>query len=113
MVSFDKDKLVEQINALKDLPQIREVRELIDRLEKELEKLTTKEIPITKPSKEEIKAQANVRRSSKGKKYWRYIKLIRDNFPNLSIAEIRLQLKQRRQGFDTDIPDAIWQNPSG
>lgn len=112
MVSFDKDKLVEQINALKQLPQVKEVRALRHRLEKELEKLTPKEIPLPKPTQEEIRSEANARRSSWTRKYWRYVKLIRDNFPDLSIAEIRRQLKQRRKGFDTDIPDAIWQNPS-
>src|SRR5207245_192037 len=104
MASIDKDKHDEQINTLKALPQVKEVRALIHRLEKELEKLTAKEIPVTKPSNEEIKAKANARRSSRGKNYWRYVKLIRDNFPNISIAEIRRQYSQRRRGFDTDIP---------
>jgi len=108
MVEFDKDKLAELLRALGDLPKIKEVRELKKRLEKELK------IKPPKPrlSKETIKILGNEKRSAKQKRYWRYVKLIRDNFPNLPTNEIRSQLKERRQGNKVDISDAIWQNPS-
>ncbi len=51
-------------------------------------------------------------RSAKQKRYWRYVKLIRDNFPDLKTSEIRKQLKERRRGNKVNISDAIWQNPS-
>ena len=111
MVTFEKDKLDELLRTLGDLPKIREVKALKNRLQKELEKIEKpKEQP--KKSKEEIKLIANQKRSVKQKRYWRYVKLIRDNFPNLQTNEIRRQLKERRQGQETGIPDAVWQNPS-
>ena len=112
MVSFDKDKLSEQLKALKELPPIKEVRELRKRLERELAKLTPKEAVEARPSDQGIKISANIKRSSKLSRYWRYIKLVRDNFPNLKTIEIRHQLKKRQEGQEVDIPDAIWQNPS-
>ncbi len=108
-ITIDKiNSLLEQLEGI----QIKEVVSLRNRLEKEKEKLTPA-VPTTKPSKEQIQISANKNRSSKLKRYWRYIKLIRDNFPDLSTSQIRLQLKHRRQGLETKIPDAIWQNPSG
>jgi len=106
MVKFDIDKLTDILNSLKELPNIREVRQLRKRLKKEEQKFkvskklakVTKKVPSTRPAKLQ--------------RYWRYVKLIRDNFPKLKTNEIRKQLKQRRKGQDVSIPDAIWQNPS-
>ena len=112
MVSFDKDKLSEQLKALKELPAIKEVRELRKRLERELAKLTPKEAVEARPSDQEVKISTNIKRSSKLSRYWRYIKLVRDNFPNLKTIEIRHQLKKRQEGKEVSISDAIWQNPS-
>ena len=108
MVLFDKEKLTEQLRALGELPQIREVKALRHRLEKELEKLSTRQVEEKIPKI----ISPNVVRSSKLSRYWRYVKLIRDNFPNLKVKEIRSQLKKRQQGEESDIPDAVWQNPS-
>lgn len=109
MVLFDKEKLAGQLRALGELPQIKEVKALRQRLEKELERLSAKEIEEKLP---EI-ISPNVKRSSKLSRYWRYVKLVRDNFPNLKVKDIRSQLKKRQQGEESDIPDAVWQNPSG
>ena len=106
MVAFDKDKLNEQIRALGELPQIKEVRLLRDRLQRELERLQKQE-----PEIEATISEPNTR-SSKLKKYHRYLRMIRDNFPNLKYSQIRKQFAERRKGQETDIPDAIWQNPS-
>jgi len=108
MVTLDKNKLSELLKTLKEFPQLREIKSLRKRLEKEEQKI----IPKIRVIKKQI-ISANVRRSTKLQRYWRYIKLIRDNFPNLKTNEIRKQLKERRQGQDVSIPDAIWQNPSG
>ena len=109
MTDFTLDKLNTILDQLKGI-RIKEAVILRHRLEKEKQKLTPKiEIKI---SKEQIKESANQKRSSKLSRYWRYVKLIRDNFPNLKTGEIRKQLKIRQQGQKTKIPDAIWQNPS-
>ena len=106
-ITIDKlDAILDQLKGIR----IKEVLSLRKRLEKEKQKLTPK-IEIKIP-KEQIKESANQKRSSKLSRYWRYVKLIRDNFPNLKTGEIRKQLKIRQQGQKTKIPDAIWQNPS-
>jgi len=108
MVSFNLDKLKEQLENLKQLPNIKEVVALRKRLQKEQKRITKPVTPkITIP-----KVDANVKRSTKLQRYWRYVKLIRDNFPNLKTNKIRSQLKQRQQGQEVEIPDAVWQNPS-
>ena len=110
MVSIDKNKLSELLKSLKEFPQLREVRTLRKRLQQEQKRLAPK--PTIAPAPTEIKATVNVNRSTKLQRYWRYIKLIRDNFPNLTTNRIRTQLKERQQGQQVDIPDAVWQNPS-
>jgi len=106
-ITIDKlNAILDQLSGLR----IKEARSLKKRLEKEREKLIP-QIEIKIP-KEQIKVGANQKRSSKLSRYWRYVKLIRDNFPNLKTSEIRNQLKIRQQGQKTKIPDAIWQNPS-
>jgi len=107
MVSFNLDKLKEQLENLKQLPNIKEVVALRKRLTKEKSELIPKEV-----LKVERIQSANIKRSSKLQRYWRYVKLIRDNFPDNSVKEIRKQLTVRQQGQETDIPDAVWQNPS-
>ncbi len=109
MVTFDLDKLNKVLDSLKGFPNVREVRELRKRIQKEQKKIIKSVVRVvTSP-----KVDANVIRSAKLKRYWRYVKLIRDNFPDLKTNQIRTQLKQRSQGLETKIPDAIWQNPSG
>ncbi|MBM3911013.1 MAG: hypothetical protein FJ356_05135 [Thaumarchaeota archaeon] len=109
MVSFDVNKLREQLKSLKDLPNIKEVIQLRKRLRKELAKV---EKPIvTKPEVDKT-ILANVKRSGKLRRYHNYIRQIRNNFPNLSYNQIRKQFAQRKQDLESDIPDAVWQNPS-
>ena len=105
MVKFSINKLNELLKSLKGL-RIKEAVSLRKRLEKEKVKLVPKVVKV-----ERIQS-ANVKRSSKLQRYWRYVKLIRDNFPDNTVKEIRKQLTVRQQGQETDIPDAIWQNPS-
>ena len=112
MVTLDKNKLSELLKSLKEFPQLREVRELRKRLQKEAVKIKPKPEPTVAPAPAEIKATANANRSSKLQRYWRYVKLIRDNFPDLKTNKIRNQLKERQQSQEVDIPDAVWQNPS-
>lgn len=112
MIFFDNDRLVEQIKSLKELPQIKEVKALRKRLERELERLTSSQV-IEKIPSQVIGISPNVKRSSKLSRYWRYVKLVRDNFPHLKIKHIRSELKKRQHGEESNIPDAVWQNPSG
>ena len=105
MVKFNLNKLNELLGSLKGL-RIKEAVSLRKRLEKEKVKLVPEVVKV-----ERIQS-ANVKRSSKLQRYWRYVKLIRDNFPDNTVKEIRKQLTVRQQGQETDIPDAIWQNPS-
>ena len=111
MVTFDLNKLREQIKQLKSLPNLKEVVALRKRLNKELDRIKKKEVVvapvITAPAE-----SANIRRSKSLKKHFRYLRLIRNNFPDLKFSDIRKQFSKRRQGFDSDIPDAVWQNPS-
>lgn len=107
MVDITIDKLDEILNQLSGL-RIKEAVSLRKRLTKERERLTPKAIPFRPVNTESV----NKKRSSKLKRYWRYVKLIRDNYPNLKTNQIRTQLKKRKQGQKTKIPDAIWQNPS-
>lgn len=110
MVSFDVNKLREQLESLKNLPNIKEVISLRKRLTSELDKLTKQKVE-TKPV-EDLKVLANIKRSGKLRRYHNYIRQIRNNFPNLSYSQIRKQFSQRKQGSESDISDAVWQNPS-
>jgi len=112
MVDFTLDKVNEILNQLKGI-RIKEAVSLRKRLQKEREKLIPKEKPDTQEiSKLEKLKFANQKRSQKLERYWHYIKLIRDNFPNLKTSQIRAELKKRSQGQESEIPDVIWQNPS-
>jgi len=108
MINISKNKLDSILKQLKGL-RIKEAVNLRKRLEQELKSKPKKKKTIPK---ETIKVKANQNRSAKQKRYWRYVKLIRDNFPDLPTNEIRRQLKERRQGNKVNISDAIWQNPS-
>jgi len=105
MVRFALDKLTELLRSLKGAPNIKEVKALRKRLEKEQKKIIK-----TKPK--EVPKPITVTRSVKLKKYHRYMRLIRDNFPNLTYNQIRKQFSKKKHGQDVSIPDAVWQNPS-
>jgi len=112
MVDFTLDKVNEILEQLKGI-RIKEAVSLRKRLQKEKQKLLPKQKPIkdeiSKPQRKQI---ANLNRSKKLERYWRYIKLIRDNFPDLKTSQIRTELRKRSLGQESEIPDAIWQNPS-
>ncbi|MEX0656597.1 MAG: hypothetical protein WD154_03515 [Nitrosopumilaceae archaeon] len=111
MVSFDINKLREQLESLKNLPNIKEVISLRKRLTSELDKLTRHKAVETKPV-QDLNTLANIKRSGKLRRYHNYIRQIRNNFPNLTYSQIRKQFAQRKKGSESDIPDAVWQNPS-
>ena len=108
MSSEDKKKLLDQLKALKIFPKNKLVRQLEKQIKNNLEKIQ-KEERVVIP---ELKQEANLVRSNKLKKYHRYLRLIRDNFPNLTYGKIRKEFSKRKQGFEAEIPDVVWQNPS-
>ena len=101
-----RNKLLDRLDALKLFPNNNEVRKLRSRTIRALERL---EIP-KEPKIPKIKDTK--KRSSSLKKYHRYIRMIRDNFPDLEYSDIRKQFAKRRRGDSVSIPDAVWQNPS-
>jgi hypothetical protein len=101
-----REELERHLDALKQFPNIREVKALRKRIKGELERVPRK------TKKPQPKVVPNQSRSSKMTKYWRYVKMIRNNFPNLTVSDIRRQFSKRRKGNKVKIPDVIWQNPS-
>jgi predicted ester cyclase len=105
MKTIDKQKLLEQLNALKLFPNNKLVKQLRAQIISQLEKLDKKE-PVIKPK---VKPS---QKASKLRKYHRYLRMIRDNFPDLTYSQIRTQFAKRKRGDEVSIPDAVWQNPS-
>ena len=106
-ISIDKlDELLSQLSGIR----IKEAVSLRKRLTKEKQKLET-QIKIQKP-----KSDPNKKRSSFMKNVWRYIKLLRDTYPELrdkfTSRQMFSQYFARRRGEDVDINDVFWQNPS-
>jgi len=97
-----KEKLLEQLQALKLFPNNKHVKELRKQIKTKLAKINIK--PKVKTKKDS--------RSGKLRRYHNYIRQIRNNFPNLTYSQIRSELTQRRKGKQVSISDAIWQNPS-
>jgi len=108
MTPEQKQKLLEQLEALKIFPNNSLVRELRKEITHKLKRAEKQKIPIQLPKKE----IPNTTRSSKLKKYHRYLRMIRDNFPNLKYSDIRKQFSIRKKQGQSDIPDVVWQNPS-
>jgi len=110
MVSLELDKINAILDQLKGL-KIKEAISLRKRLTKEKESLQVKE-----ESKIEVTEFPKITRGQKIsrtlKKRFRYLRLIRDQFPELSWLEIRREFSRREKGLDSKIPDVIWQNPS-
>lgn len=117
MATFKKEKILEQIESLKNLPQIKEVKALRKRLEQELERLTERVKPeITEIPKEEKQIQANIKRSRFMKKKWNYLRQIYSNYPEIrkthGLREIFSMYSKRKKGQKIPIGDVYWQNPS-
>jgi len=106
-MSSEESKLKEQLEALKIFPDNKLVRELRKQIIEKLEKIKKKR-KVQKRKKKKPKRT----RSKSLEKYHRYIRLIRDNFPELSYADIRKLFTVRKKGKEVSIPDVVWQNPS-
>ena len=108
MSEEEKRNLEHQLDALKIFPDDNLVRKLRKQVQENLEQINLESKIPTKKEKQDI----NLSRTNKLKKYHRYIRLIRNNFPELSYSDIRKQFSRRKQGNEVSIPDVIWQNPS-
>ena len=111
MVTLDINKVKEQLENLKNLPNLKEVIALRKRLTLELGFLTKKTEELI-----EVTVFPKVTRAQKIsrtlKKQFNYLRQIRNNFPDISWLELRREFSRRRKGLDSKIPDAVWQNPS-
>ena len=111
MVSLDANKVREQLETLKDLPNLKEVVALRKRLERELEIIEVRE-----ESRIEVFEFTGLTRAQKIsrtlKKRFRYLRLIRNQFPEIAWLDLRREFSRRQKGQDSQIPDVVWQNPS-
>ena len=63
--------------------------------------------------KKQKRQKANLNRSTKMSRSWRFFKAIQENYlPDRSTKEIRSQFSKFKKGLETDISDVIWRNPS-
>ena len=108
MKKFDSKKLKELEKLLKEFPQIKEIQNLKKRIKLESKKSITKKL---KPKK---KTDGNLSRSSKMKKYHRYLRRIKDvYFPDMKYRDIQREFKNRKNRNESKIiRDVVWQNPS-
>ena len=110
MVDIELDKINSILDQLKGL-KIKEAVSLRKRLVQEKQTLEVKEqskIDVTKFPK--ITRSQKISRTLK--KRFRYLRLIRNQFPEISWLELRREFSRREKGLDSKIPDAVWQNPS-
>jgi len=126
MKKLDKDTIIKKLEALNDLPNIKEVRALKTRLNNELAKIDKAErkkaeiIPIQtspKPFMTPARIVGYQRVRGKAKSYWSMINLAfkasKVTGLNLSKLEIRREFtKKRKNNADRQIPDVVWQNLS-
>ena len=107
MVTFDIEKLIDLEKILKELPKIKEIRELAKRISHEKKK-------IKKPKrivKKKIKSDSKLKISKGLKKYHRYVRRIKDlYFPHMKYSDIQKELKNKKAGKGSSIPDVVWEN---
>ena len=115
-MSFDLDKINSLLDELKNLPRIKEIRQLRKRLAKEKERLEPTTAVAPAVTAEQTKIEANLRRSSLMKKKWNYIRQVWSNYPEIrekfGLKELYSQFHKRRKGQDVAVDDVFWQNPS-
>ena len=107
---------LERLSGFRDTLHLKKFRRQLQG-EQSVIKQVIQKLTLTKQQKSALKIEkqikANKNRSSKNKRVWNYVKSIQKNYrPDLSLKEIRSQLKQHRQGLETDVSDVAWRNPS-
>jgi len=111
--------IVRELDALKFFRITSQLKKFKRQLEgeKSFVKSEIAKLETTKAQKEQERQLrreiANRNRSSKNKRVWNYVKSIQGNYhPDLTLREIRSQLKHHRQGLETEVSDVAWRNPS-
>lgn len=115
-----RDRILAQLDALSIFPNTRTVRQLrrelkekLKQVEDKIRKEEEKQEPEDEDEQDDEGAEdEDSHRSSAMKKYHRYMRLIRDNYPEYSYRDIRSMFALRKRGREVEIPDAVWQNPS-
>ena len=111
-----KDKLNEQLEALKLFPDNNQIRILRSRIDRQLESIEERErleVIEVIPTKEELQEVSNIARGKKLSRHHRYIRMIKDTyFPDKKYREIQKELKKRKEGQKSEIAEAVWENPS-
>ena len=107
---------LEDLDKFRDTQSLRRFKRLLhgelSTVKEQIKKLTE-----TRKDKEErhleLIKKANQNRSSKNKRVWNYVKSIHEHYnPELTLKEIRSQLKLHRQGLETEVSNVAWRNPS-
>ena len=111
-----KDKLLQQLEALDLFPNNNQIRILRSRINRQLasiaERARLDAIAIV-PTPEEVKEVANVKRASKLRRHHNFMRMIKDTFfPKMKYRDIQKEFKKRKEGQKSEIPDAVWENPS-
>ena len=111
-----RNKLSEQLEALKLFPDNNQIRILRSRINRQLESIVERErleaIEVI-PTKEELVEVVNIARGKKLSRHHRYIRMIKDTyFPDMKYREIQKELKKRKIGQKSKIAEAVWENPS-
>ncbi len=125
-MSKSLDKLQKELKAiqgeLQDLERFRDTKTLrkfkrilhgdLSTTKEKIKKITETQEERKERRKQRLET-ANKNRSSKNKRVWNYVKSIKENYhPDLTLREIRSQLKRHRQGLETEVSDVAWRNPS-
>lgn len=110
----DEKKITDLLKALDIFPNTKTVRQLRSELKSAreiIQKRKRREVRRQVAKEREIE-RSKISRSNKLKKHHHYIRLIKDNVPDVPYNDIRRMLKARKEGKEVSIPDVIWQNPS-
>jgi len=107
---------IQDLEKFRDTKSLRRFRRLLEG-ERSNIKAKIKNLIETKEEKDQRRIKlldkANKNRSSKNKRVWNYVKSIQKNYrPDLTLKNIRSQLKKHRKGLETDISNVAWRNPS-
>jgi len=110
------EKELESLKIFKITPQLKKFqRQLMGEksfVKSEISKLESSIEDKQRDRLEKIES-ANRNRSSKNKRVWNYVKSIQKNYrPDLTLKDVRSQLKKHRKGLESDISDVAWRNPS-
>ena len=108
-----------EISSLQTFRQTKQAKQLLRQLfgEQSFIKRQIKQLESTQESKEKQReeriAKANLNRSEKMKRSWRYFDSILEKYPiDKSPKELRSSFSRFKRGLETDIAEVIWRNPS-